>query len=143
MVSLSLDWLSATTFIRHGVTLRVHDHLDVLEVPSAFLARDSDRLLPVMIDGELRILQWGNRGSRFRPLHSALNRGLPLPFCSDSSSFVTTETSRPIMYSKSTKSRSCSVTAASMLWRSSSSGVMCSSRMDLRLARAAISNCAY
>ena len=58
-VALPLDLLSATQLIRHGLTHRVYDRLGVLEVQ--FLARDADRLLPVMVDGELLILRWGNR----------------------------------------------------------------------------------
>ena len=58
-VALPLDRLAATQFIRHGLTHSVYDRLGVLEVQ--FLARDADRLLPVMIDGELLMLRWGNR----------------------------------------------------------------------------------
>ena len=58
-IALPLDRLSAVQLIRHGLTRRVHDRLGVLEVQ--FLSRDADRLLPVMLDGELLILRWENR----------------------------------------------------------------------------------
>ena len=58
-VALPLLRLSATQLIRHKLTRRVHERLGVLEVQ--FLSRDADRLLPVLLDGELLILRWGNR----------------------------------------------------------------------------------
>ena len=50
-VALPLGKLSAEQLIRHSLTHRVYDRLGVLEVQ--FLTRDAERLLPVMIDGEL------------------------------------------------------------------------------------------
>ena len=58
-VALPLDRLSAVQLIRHGLTRRVYDRLGVLEVQ--FLSRDADRLLPVLLDGEVLIVRWGNR----------------------------------------------------------------------------------
>ena len=58
-IALPLDQLSAPQLVQHGLTRRVHDRLGVLEVQ--FLAREAERILPVMIGGELRILRWGNR----------------------------------------------------------------------------------
>ena len=57
--TLALDRLTASQLIRHDLTRRVHDRLGVLEVQ--FLAHDADRLLPVLIGGDLLILRWGNR----------------------------------------------------------------------------------
>ena len=37
-----------------------------------FLARDAERILPVMFGGELRILRWGNRRSESESLPSTL-----------------------------------------------------------------------
>ena len=58
-VTFPWDRRSATQLIRHGLTRRIHDRLGVLEVQ--FMSRDADRLLPVLLDGELLVLRWGNR----------------------------------------------------------------------------------
>ena len=58
-VALPLDQLSAVQVVQHGLTRRVHTRNGALEVQ--FLARDAERLLPVIHGGGLVLVRWGNR----------------------------------------------------------------------------------
>src|SRR5688572_13340112 len=64
-IALPVDDLPQTLFEAHGLARRVHERDGVREV--RFLSRDGERLLPVVFEGELHVVAWGNRrgDSRF------------------------------------------------------------------------------
>src|SRR3954451_23071760 len=58
-VALPLAQIPSTLIAQHDLDIQIYDRLNVPEVH--FLAREEPRLLPVLLDGSLRILSWGNR----------------------------------------------------------------------------------
>ena len=58
-VALPLDRIPGALVAQHDLGVRVYHRLGVPELH--FLTREEPRLLPVLLDGVLRILSWGNR----------------------------------------------------------------------------------
>ena len=67
-VALALSELPVELIEQHGLQRRVCDRGGELEVQ--FLLHDAERVLPVWLNGQLRLVRWGNRRrqSRFLPL---------------------------------------------------------------------------
>jgi hypothetical protein len=67
-IALALSELPVELIEQHGLQRRVCDRSGELEVQ--FLLHDAERVLPVWLNGQLRIVRWGNRRrqSRFLPL---------------------------------------------------------------------------
>ena len=58
-VALPLDSVPPALIAQHDLSIRVYNRCGVDELH--FLAREVSRLLPVLLNGVLRILTWGNR----------------------------------------------------------------------------------
>ena len=58
-VALPLDCVPPALIAQHDLGIRVYNRCGVDELH--FIAREEPRLLPVLLDGVLRILPWGNR----------------------------------------------------------------------------------
>ena len=58
-VALPVDRVPPALLTQHDLCVRIYNRLGVDELH--FLAREEPRLLPVLLDGTLRILTWGNR----------------------------------------------------------------------------------
>ena len=58
-VALPLDRVPAPLLAQHTLRGRIYNRNGAAELH--FLAREEPRLLPVLLDGVLRILPWGNR----------------------------------------------------------------------------------
>jgi hypothetical protein len=58
-VALAYSGLPVELIEQHGLQRRVHDRGGEPEV--RFLLADRERVLPVWLDGQLRIARWGNR----------------------------------------------------------------------------------
>jgi hypothetical protein len=65
-LSLALSELPLGLLEEHGLGRRLHDRGGEREVQ--FLFRERERLLPVWLDGQLRLLRWGNRRGESRYL---------------------------------------------------------------------------
>ena len=65
-VAVALSQVPVELMERHGLGRRVYERGGEREVQ--FLLSDRERVLPVWLDGELRIVRWGNRRGQSREL---------------------------------------------------------------------------
>ena len=65
-VALALSGLPVELLEQHDLQRRVYDRGGELEIQ--FLLHDGARVLPVWLDGRLRIVRWGNRRGQSRGL---------------------------------------------------------------------------
>jgi hypothetical protein len=65
-VALGLDRIPLELIERHGLARRIYERGGEREVQ--FLLCERERILPVWLDGELRIVRWGNRRGQSRTL---------------------------------------------------------------------------
>lgn len=65
-VALALSEVPVELVDQHGLARRVYQRGGELEVQ--FLLHDAERVLPVWLDGRLRILRWGNRRGQSKRL---------------------------------------------------------------------------
>ena len=65
-VALALSQVPIELVVRHGLGRRIYERGGEGEIQ--FLLSDSERVLPVWLDGELRIVRWGNRRGQSREL---------------------------------------------------------------------------